>query len=559
MKRIIRILTFLFIAVLLFGCNGKTQSNGNENGNGGGNGGNGGGNGTDTPTEVYYALTLPEGITSDQADNTKIKKDTEVTLTITIPENHELTELIIYGINLADDVRESMLKFTMTDNLEVTFVTKEIILDPVFYDYEIDMPSLWALPNAEEADIVVVEDAPDLLIFGIVLDSYKYYNYETMSAFEYVKVFNNTTEPYNLKGHRVVLCNPMQGQNYEDENSKKGNASLVTGHLFSGYIDEDFIIDPLSIALIWLKPYYYTAGSGSEGYSKQFSSNLLQKEASLQTEADFREFWHLDENIKVLSLANQPFIGKHPLALGVGFYPIISPGGGVPYTHLNTVLLRSLEIQKFDDQGGSAKARLLNRTKDIPTETLEDENLLREWADANKLYDKVAFNTMEVKDNGEVVDMYAEYKNSRKYFKPVVRANFSGLINTDTLTTGQLQGAEKVDFLSTSSLGIRHWPNTHELQFRPPKVGERIMQLQVPVRDYKRLQDYMKADQFEAMRFVQQQITTYVWRKVTIRLIENPEDYLPEEFKWRLWEVESEGRLSGAAPSKIKLINLTRP
>ncbi len=552
MKRIISILTFLFIAVLLFGCNGKTPPNGGENGNGGGNG-------TDTPIVVYYALTLPEGINSDQADNTKIKKDTEVTLTITIPENHELTELIVYGINLADDVRESKLKFTMTDNLEVTFATKEIVVDPVFYDYEIDMPSLWALPNAEEADITVVTDAPDLLFFGIVLDSYKYYNYETMSAFEYVKVFNNTTEPYNLKGHRVVLCNPMQGQNYEDADSKKGNASLVTGHLFSAYIDDDFIIDPLSIALIWMKPYYYTAGSGSEGYSKQFSSNLLQKEASLQTEADFREFWHLDENIKVLPLANQPFIGKHPLALGVGFYPIISPGGGVPYTHLNTVLLRSLEIQKFDNQGGSAEARLLNRTQDIPTETLEDENLLREWADANKLYDKVAFNTMEVKDNGEVVDMYAEYKNSRKYFKPVVRANFSGLINTETLTSGQQQGTEKVDFLSTSSLGIRHWPNTHELQFRPPKVGERIMQLQVPVRDYKRLQDYMKVEQFETMRFVSEQIITYVWRKVTIKLIENPDDYPPEEFRWRLWEVESEGRLSGAEPEKIKLINLTRP
>lgn len=555
MKRIISILTILFIAVLLFGCNG-TPPNGNGNGNGDDNGG---GNGTDIPTVVYYALTLPEGITSNQEDNTKVKKDTEVTLTITIPENHELTELIIYGINLADDVRNSQLKFTMTDNLEVTFATKEIIIDPVFYDYEIDMPSTWALPNAKAEDIAVVEDAPDLLIIGMVLDSYKFYNYETISAFEYIKVFNNTTEPYNLKGHRVVLANPMQGQNYEDSDCKIGNASLVTGHLFSGYIDEDFIIEPLSIALIWLKPYYYTAGSGSEGYLKQFSSNLLQKEASLQTEADFREFWHLNDNIKVLTLGNQPFIAKHPDAIDVGFYPIISPGGGVPFTHLNSAILRSLEIQKFDDQGGSAEAKLLNRTKDIPKETLEDEELLRAWAETNKLYNRVAFNTMEVKDNGTVVDMYANYQNSRKYFKPVVRANFSGLIDERTLTNDQIQGLEKVNFASKDNPGVKYWPNTHELQFRPPKVGERIMQLQVPVRDYRKLETYMRADQFGVMRFVSEQVTTYVWRKVTIKLIEDPNDYPPEEYKWRLWEVESEGRLSGAAPNEIKAINLIRP
>ena len=37
----------------------------------------------------------------------------------------------------------------------------------------------------------------------------------------------------------------------------------------------------------------------------------------------------------------------------------------------------------------------LNRTKDIPKETLEDEELLRTWAETNKLYNS-HFN-MEVK------------------------------------------------------------------------------------------------------------------------------------------------------------------
>ncbi len=545
MKKKITTISIVILSILiLLGCT-KKPSNGTDP--------------NEDPVDTYYALVLPEGITSNQPDNTKIKKDTEVTLTILIPNNHEIKDLMIYGINLADDVRDGKITFKMTGNLTVLFETREIQEEVVYYDYEVDMPSLWALPQASEEEIAVVEDAPDLLIFGMVLDTYKYFNYETMSAFEYVKVFNNTNQPYNLKNHRIVLANPMMGQNYEDADSKLGNASLVTGHLFSSFIDTDTFIEPLKTALIWLKPYYYTAGSGTDGYTKQFSSNLLQPEAYDQTIEDFRAFWHLDETTQVIKANNQPFIAKHPLYLDVGFYPIISPGAGQPYSHINRVLLRSLEIQKFDDQEGSASVQLLNNTASIPKAILDDPDLLRDWAEQHKLYDKVAFNVMEVKDNDEVMDMYAEFSNSRKYFKPVIRANFSGLIDVNKLEPGHEDGSLKVDFLSTSNPGLRDWPNTHEIQFRPPKVGERIAQLQVPVRDYGRLEKYMKFDQFETMRFVKEQVITYTWRKVMVKLIENPDDYPEGEFKWRLWEVESEGRLSGAAPKEIKAINLLRP
>lgn len=521
------------------------------------------GGSVDEEGNVYYKLTLPEGITSDQEDDSRILKDTSVRLFITVPENHILKTLMIGNIDYADDTSivgdNYEYVFTIKSNVTVTFTTEDTTAEPITYEYEIKLPSLWLLPDAEETDIQVVEDAPDLLIMGIVLDTYKFFNYETMSAFEYMKVFNNTTEPYNLKGHRIVLANPMQGQNWEDEDSQIGNASLVTGHLFNSYIDEDFFIEPLSTALLWLKPYYWTAGPGGNGPTGTFSTLLTHDQAAQQTVEDFKEFWHLDEDHPVLKVNNQPWVAIHPNHQGAGLYPLYGPGGGQGFTHLNSVLLRGLEIQKFDDQGGTAEAKLLNNTNDIPEETLNDEDALYEWAQQNKIYDKVAFNTMEVKDNGTVVDMYADFENSRKYFKPVVRANFAGVINLETISDGQRQGIEFVNFLGTGNPGVQAWPNTVELQFRPPRVGERIMQLQLTRGEYNRLAQYMEPAQFAIMRYVQEQIAQYRLVDVIILLMENPDDYPEGEFKWRQWEIESEGRLNASNPTGIKKINLTRP
>ena len=39
-----------------------------------------------TIEDVFYALTLPVGVLSDQTDNTKILENTNVVLTIVVPE-----------------------------------------------------------------------------------------------------------------------------------------------------------------------------------------------------------------------------------------------------------------------------------------------------------------------------------------------------------------------------------------------------------------------------------------------------------------------------------------
>lgn len=420
---------------------------------------------------------------------------------------------------------------------------------PTIYDYQISLPSTELLEDA--TNIKVVEDAPDLMIIEAVLDTYYFYHYETMSGYEYIKVFNNTENDYNLKNHRIVLANPLQGQNAENSLSLTGNEVLSTGFLFMGLIDEDFIIPSMSYGMIWLKPYYWTAGSGTNAFNKPFSSVVIhkdnpdQKGAISQTIDDFRDFWKLEsDDTPVYGLTNMGLVGKRIDGGTEELFPIFSPGTGTLYTHLNSKLLRSLEIQKFDDQEGTADIHLLNKYSELSAE---------KQADPDYIYSKKAFNVMEITDNDEVVDGYY-YENAWKYFDPVVRINFCGRVDTTTMTAGQTH----VDFRSTSNQGVQGWENSVGLQFRPPIKGERIMQWQLPLREYSKYEKYMNPTQFGLMRFSTENITDYRFIDKTIKLKVDPSQGL-DLINWRTDEVYSDGRLSSAAPNSIKTINVTRP
>lgn len=422
---------------------------------------------------------------------------------------------------------------------------------PESWDYEVSLPSTELLEEAKTPRIV--EGAPDLMIIGAVLDTYYYYHFETMSGYEYIKVYNNTNTDYNLKNHRIVLGNPIQGQNYENEAARVGNEVLSTGLLFMGLVDEDYIIPSKSIGLIWLHPYYWTAGSGTSGYTKEFSSAIMhsdgfdQKGAMSQTLSDFRSFWDMEESsVPVYKLTNMAIAGKMSVAgqETSPMYPIYSPGAGSGFTHLNSTLLRSIEIQKFNDQNGAASIELLNKYDELPADKQKKPD---------PVYGKEAFNVMEIKENSEAVDGYY-YENCWKYFDPISRINFLGRVNTATMTPGQ----ESVDFSVTSGPGISGIENTVELQFRVPLTGERIMQWQLPLRERAKYDKYLTGPQKEVMRFSMEDVTTLKYINKTIKLLVNPADGI-DKINWRTDELKNEGRTSCAAPTKIHLINVTAP
>ncbi|MDD4166928.1 MAG: hypothetical protein PHN29_07900, partial [Endomicrobiaceae bacterium] len=224
-------------------------------------------------------------------------------------------------------------------------------------------------------------------------------------------------------------------------------------------------------------------------------------------------------------------------------FPIYTPGAGTMFTHLNSSLLRSIEIQKFNDQEGSASICLLNKYDDLTKEKQEEPDYI---------YGKKCFNVMEIKDNNETVDGYF-FENIWRYFDPVVRINFCGRIDVTTMIPGQ----NYVDFKATGNPGVMGWHNTIGLQFRPPLEGERIMQWQLPLRELSKYKKYIEPEQLLMLRLVQEEEVNYRFVQKTINLLKDPALGL-ELINWRADEVESAGRLSSAAPNSIKAINLKK-
>ena len=439
----------------------------------------------------------------------------------------------------------SISKQGVTKTKDFSLVVKPGVFE---YEYTRKLPSTELLPQA--TDIKVIEDAPELLIIGAVLDTYLYFLDEAMSGYEYIKVFNNTNAEYNMKNHRIVLCNPIQaGQNIEDPECLIGNKSFATGYLFYSLIDVDFKIPALSTALIWLKPYYWMAGSGTGAFTKPFTPELVHVNrgdglsAFEQTIEDFKEFWDMEgSSIPVYEATNMAIAGIRSESGTDGMFPLISPAAGTPYTHLNSTLTRGIEIGKFDDQEGTASIELLNKYSELTPE---------KQIDPDPVYGKQIFNVIQIKQNGTPIDGYL-HTNTWKYFEPIIRINFCGRINIETLTAGQTS----VSFKATSGDGIGGWDNTIEMQFRPPKVGERIMQWQLPIGEYSKYVTYLDSLDASVMRFVSEQLTTYRYVDKTILLSVNP---ALGNINWRRDELKSPGRMSCACPTEIKAINLTRP
>ncbi len=83
-----------------------------------------------------------------------------------------------------------------------------------------------------------IADAPALLITEINFD---------LGVYEHIEVFNNTNEPYNLKGHRIVFADLAK-----QKNELGGLFHEPLGMYSSIYIDEDLIIPALSPAILWI-------------------------------------------------------------------------------------------------------------------------------------------------------------------------------------------------------------------------------------------------------------------------------------------------------------------
>ncbi len=71
--------------------------------------------------DVYYILTLPDSISSNQEDDNKIKENTTVTLTLTTPVE-DIASFKINGVEKKDALVDNTYTFIMTENVVVTAI-----------------------------------------------------------------------------------------------------------------------------------------------------------------------------------------------------------------------------------------------------------------------------------------------------------------------------------------------------------------------------------------------------------------------------------------------------
>ena len=195
----------------------------------------------------------------------------------------------------------------------------------------------------------VIEGAPDLMITEVSVD---------MGLYTYVEVFNNTNAPYNLKNHRLVFSNLALQTKLES----KGLFEQPLGMGSSAFIYQDYIIQPLSSAVIWLVssfPWSQTSGNveivdGTQGRAiieaENVQANIFGDKPENLSIAKFRDVYGLAENVLVFPIRPQPCLVNATSAgnaEGLGAAPIKS--GGSSFTGVNSSIVdRGFQIQKFD-------------------------------------------------------------------------------------------------------------------------------------------------------------------------------------------------------------------
>lgn len=306
-------------------------------------------------TPIVYHW-VPDAITANVTATLDLKEASEDSIKILLGgkvlENildYELVEgtLTIFGQTLSDlglvvgsypvtvVTEQGTDEFTIEvvkDASEATSVATKTIKD-------VDMTTVLSYVPTE-----VIANAPELMITEVGVDMYEY---------SYIEVFNNTTETYNLKNHRIVF-------------SDLTKQTMITNELFEQplgmsnavYIYQDYEIPALSSAVVWVVgsyPWAQAKGTlldGSDGRvmseTEDAAVHLFGTSDENLSVAKFRNVYGLEEDVLVFPVRPQA-------ALMNGTYNSDDLGfGGSPVksskfvTFNSKIENRGVQIQKFD-------------------------------------------------------------------------------------------------------------------------------------------------------------------------------------------------------------------
>lgn len=233
---------------------------------------------------------------------------------------------------------------TTAFDIEVVLTAEEATSIPTKTITDIDFSKI-----ATQQPTDVIEGAPDLLITEIGVEMYEY---------SYVEIFNNTTEEYNLKNHRIVFAN-LKNQE-ATLLSEFGLFEEPIGMASGVYIYQDYKIPALSSAVLWIVasyPWEQVNGELLIGSSGRIMQEVSGAAAHLFGDGEenlsidkFRAVYGLGEDVLVFPVRPQPCLMNGTSSgddEGFGAAPV--KGESNRFASFNSsVDDRGLQIQKFD-------------------------------------------------------------------------------------------------------------------------------------------------------------------------------------------------------------------
>lgn len=204
-----------------------------------------------------------------------------------------------------------------------------------------------------------------------------------MGHYNYIEVFNNTTEAYNLKDHRIVFANLTQQGKSEATN---GVFDVAMGGASAAYIYQDYEIPALSSAIIWIvntSPWEVASNKLSE--AEGVASLLLGDAEGNLNVAKFKGVYGLDESTLVFPVRTNYMIGRSDYGdISTGWGTALSKSASNRWADINSsVADRAVQIQKMDEtkvfqtEDGkfyTIEMDVLNREEDIYADGKLDEN-----------------------------------------------------------------------------------------------------------------------------------------------------------------------------------------
>ena len=204
-----------------------------------------------------------------------------------------------------------------------------------------------------------------------------------MGHYNYIEVFNNTTEAYNLKDHRIVFADLTKQGKSEATN---GVFDMALGGASAAYIYQDYEIPALSSAIIWIvntSPWEVSKNILSE--AEGVASLLLGDGEGNLNVAKFKGVYGLDESTLVFPVRTNYMVGRSDYGdLSTGWGTALSKGSSNRWADINSsVANRAVQIQKMDEtkvfktEDGkfyTIEMDVLNREEDIYADGKLDEN-----------------------------------------------------------------------------------------------------------------------------------------------------------------------------------------